>query len=96
MCSLLLPIFLTLTHGQKYNSMEFLLPLIEQMKRLQPETRPTAPQVLREWRRIRGDLSDSLFRWRLGPKSEPAVERMFKDTVAAAWEGVFRLRQLVG
>ncbi len=76
--------------------MEFLLPLIEKMKRQQPETRPTAEQVLREWQRVRGDLNESLFRWRLGPKSEPAIERMFKDTVAVAWEGVFRLRKLVG
>ncbi|EIW54128.1 kinase-like protein [Trametes versicolor FP-101664 SS1] len=82
--------------AQLYNSMEFLLPLIEQMKRHQPETRPTAAQVLREWKKVRGDLNESLFRWRLGPKSEPAIERMFKDTVAVAWEGVFRLRKLVG
>lgn len=76
--------------------MDFLLRLIEPMKRRQPEERPNATEVLREWESIRADLSESLFRWRLGPKSEPAIERMFKDSVAAAWEGVYRLRKFVG
>ncbi|KAI0365099.1 kinase-like protein [Pilatotrama ljubarskyi] len=81
---------------QRYNSMDFLVPLIDKMKRRRPEERPTAEEVLREWESIRADLDESLFRWRLGPKSEPAIERMFNDTVAVAWEGVYRLRKLVG
>ncbi|KAI0828178.1 kinase-like protein [Trametes gibbosa] len=81
---------------QRFNSMEFLLRLIEPMTRRQPETRPTAEQVLVEWQSTRAELNESLFRWRLGPKSEPAIERMFNDTVAVAREGIFRLRKLVG
>ncbi|KAI0351964.1 kinase-like protein [Trametes cingulata] len=81
---------------QRYNSMDFLVPLIDKMTRRLPGERPTADEVLREWESVRADLNESLFRWRLGPKSEPAIERMFKDTVAVAWEGVYRLRKLVG
>ncbi|KAI0824583.1 kinase-like protein [Trametes gibbosa] len=81
---------------QRFNSMEFLLRLIEPMTRRQPETRPTAEQVLVEWQSTRAELNESLFRWRLGPKSEPAIERMFNDTVAVALEGIYRLRKLVG
>ncbi|KAI0824561.1 kinase-like protein [Trametes gibbosa] len=81
---------------QQFNSMEFLLRLIEPMTRRQPETRPTAEQVLVEWQSTRAELNESLFRWRLGPKSEPAIGRMFNDTVAVAREGIFRLRKLVG
>lgn len=34
-------------------------------------------------------------RWRLSPKNEPALERVVNDTVAVAWEGVYRLKKLV-
>ncbi|KAI0634044.1 kinase-like protein [Trametes polyzona] len=81
---------------QRYNSMEFLLGLVEPMKSRGPQKRPSAEDVLREWESIRAGLDEPLFRWRLGPKSEPAIERMVKDTVAVAREGVYRLRQFVG
>ncbi|KAI0634041.1 kinase-like domain-containing protein [Trametes polyzona] len=81
---------------QRYNSMEFLHRLIEPMTREEPQKRPSAEDVFREWKNIRADLDEPLFRWRLGPKSEPAIERMVKDTVAVAREGVYRLRQFVG
>ncbi|KAI0828174.1 kinase-like protein [Trametes gibbosa] len=74
---------------QRYNSMEFLRRLIDPMTRRQPESRPTADQILVEWQSTRSELNESLFRWRLGPKSEPAIGRMFNDTVAVA-------RRLVG
>ncbi|KAI0634040.1 kinase-like protein [Trametes polyzona] len=81
---------------QRYTSMDFLLRLVNPMKSAEPQKRPTAHQALREWHSIRADLDDSLLRWRLGPKSEPAIERMVKDTVAVAKEGVYRLRKFVG
>ncbi|KAH9847021.1 kinase-like protein [Lenzites betulinus] len=81
---------------QPYNSMEFLLRLFEPMTRRNPELRPTADEVRVEWQYTRPELSESLLRWRLGPKSEPAIGRMFNDSVAAAREGVFRLKKLVG
>ncbi|KAI0365102.1 kinase-like protein [Pilatotrama ljubarskyi] len=81
---------------QRYNSMDFLLSLIEPMTARQPEARPTAEQALQEWVKTRAKLSETLYRWRLGPKSEPAFERVMNDTVAVAWEGVYRLKKLVG
>ncbi|KAI0629617.1 kinase-like domain-containing protein [Trametes polyzona] len=81
---------------QKYNSMHFLVPLLERMRQQRPEARPSAAELLAQWEGIRADLPDSLLRWRLGPKSEPAFERLVHDTVAVAWEGMYRLRKFVG
>lgn len=75
--------------------MEFLPSLIEQMTQRQPERRSTAEQVLREWQRARATINESLFRWRLAPKDEPALERVVNDTVAVAWEGVYRIKKFV-
>lgn len=75
--------------------MEFLLALIEPMKRRQPELRPTAEQVLQQWEKTRATINESLFRWRLAPKGEPALERVVNDTVAVAWEGVYRIKKFV-
>ncbi|KAI0363590.1 kinase-like protein [Pilatotrama ljubarskyi] len=80
---------------QKYNSTQFLLPLIEPMLQQRPELRPTASQLLQKWEHIRADLNESLYRWRLGPKTEPAIERMFNNTVAVAWEGIYHLKKFV-
>ncbi|KAI0765727.1 hypothetical protein BD413DRAFT_615614 [Trametes elegans] len=78
---------------QKYNSMKFLVPLIEKMRRTSPASRPTAPELLVQWEEIRADLSESLYRWRLKPKSEPAIKRMLNDTFAAAREGIYHLKK---
>lgn len=75
--------------------MEFLEALIGPMTLRQPEQRPTAEQVSREWQKIRATLNDTDLRWRLGPKNEPAFDRVVNDTVAVAWEGVYRLKKLV-
>ncbi|KAI0645037.1 hypothetical protein C8Q79DRAFT_747305 [Trametes meyenii] len=80
---------------EKYSNVEFLLPLIEPMTEQQPEERPTAEQALQEWEKRRADIQESLYRWRLGPKSEPTLERVVNDTVAVAWESVYRLKQFV-
>ncbi|KAI8968718.1 kinase-like domain-containing protein [Trametes punicea] len=81
---------------EQYKNVEFLHAIIEPMKRQRPEERPTAEEVLREWEKTRAALSDSLRRWRLVPKTEPAIERVVNDTVAVAWEGIYHLKQLVG
>ncbi|KAI0657815.1 kinase-like domain-containing protein [Cubamyces menziesii] len=82
--------------GNKYKNVDFLLPLIEKMKRQRPEERPTAQQVSQEWQQKRATLNDSLFRWRLVSHSEQAIERVVNDTVAVAWEGIYHLKKLVG
>ncbi|KAI0676119.1 kinase-like domain-containing protein [Trametes maxima] len=80
---------------RKYSNVEFLLPIIEPMTLQQSEDRPTAEQALQEWKKRRANIQDSLYRWRLGHKSEPTLERVVNDTVAVAWEGVYRLKQFV-
>ena len=75
--------------------MHFLVPLVDNMRRPRPESRPTAAQLLAQWEEIKADLKESLFRWRLGPKTEPAVERVLNDTVAIAREGIYHLRKFV-
>lgn len=55
----------------------------------------TAEQVLREWEKTRAILNETQLRWRLAPRNEPALERVVNDTVAVAWEGVYRLKKLV-
>ncbi|KAH9851084.1 kinase-like domain-containing protein [Lenzites betulinus] len=79
----------------KYTNIEFLLPLITSMMQKSPERRPTAVQVSREWQNIRAALDDALLRWRLVPKKEQPLERVVNDTVAVAWEGVYRLKKMV-
>ena len=86
---------MVLTLSQKYKNADFLEPLIELMKQERPQERPTAEQALEAWQRKRATLSESLFRWRLVPKSEQAIERVVNDTVAVAWEGIYHLKRLV-
>ncbi|KAI0765741.1 hypothetical protein BD413DRAFT_637951 [Trametes elegans] len=76
---------------QKYKNMQFLLPLIEPMKQMEPHLRPTVEEVMQEWVKTRATVAEYLFRWRLAPKVEPAIERVVNDTVAVAREGVYRL-----
>ncbi|KAI0828026.1 kinase-like domain-containing protein [Trametes gibbosa] len=80
---------------QKFNNVDFLLSLIEPMTQKEPGRRPTAQEVAREWEKTRTTLNESLLRWRLVPKGEAPLERVVNDTVAVAWEGVYRLKQFV-
>ncbi|KAI0774951.1 kinase-like domain-containing protein [Trametes elegans] len=80
---------------QKYKNMEFLLPLIEPMKQMEPHLRPMVEEVMQEWVKTRATVTEYLFRWRLAPKVEPAIERVVNDTVAVAREGVYRLTKFV-
>ncbi|KAL1945402.1 hypothetical protein VTO73DRAFT_2253 [Trametes versicolor] len=64
---------------QRYHSLQFLLPLIESMKHKQPEQRLTASELVQIFASTRKTLNPNGFRWRLGPKSEPAYERLFND-----------------
>ncbi|OSC97567.1 kinase-like protein [Trametes coccinea BRFM310] len=78
---------------QRFNHTDFLLPLINMMKQRQPERRPSADEALAHWLRLRDSLNKSVYRWRLGPKSEPAIGRMFNDVVSVAWEGINNLKK---
>lgn len=65
--------------------MDFLVPVIERMKEEEPELRPPLDDILTQWREIKASLPMKLYRSRLAPQSEPTIERMFNNTVAAAW-----------
>ncbi|KAI0629585.1 kinase-like protein [Trametes polyzona] len=80
---------------EKYKNADFLLPLIEPMTQRRPELRPTADQVLRKWTEQRATLNETLLRWRLVPRDEQPLSRVVNDTVAVAWEGVYRLKKFV-
>lgn len=86
-----------ITHvlAQRYHSLQFLLPLIESMMNKQPEQRLTASELVQIFASTRKTLNPNGFRWRLGPKSEPAYERLFNDGVAVAKESINQLRRLV-
>ncbi|KAI0629598.1 kinase-like protein [Trametes polyzona] len=79
----------------KYKNADFLLPLIEPMTQRLPELRPTADQVLRMWQEQRATLNETLLRWRLVRRDEQPLQRVVNDTVAVAWEGVYRLKKFV-
>ncbi|CDO69429.1 hypothetical protein BN946_scf184791.g24 [Trametes cinnabarina] len=80
---------------QKYINTDFLAPIVEKMRQQVPEDRPSAADLLHEWEGLRADIKESLYRWRLGPKSEPPLERVLNDTVAVAWEGIYHLKKFV-
>ncbi|KAI0645035.1 kinase-like protein [Trametes meyenii] len=80
---------------QKYNNMHFLVSLAGLMTQQNPDARPTVDELMLKWEESRADVNDSLRRWRLGPKAEPAIERVLNDTVAVAWEGIYHLKKFV-
>ncbi|KAI0365113.1 hypothetical protein BV20DRAFT_784326 [Pilatotrama ljubarskyi] len=80
---------------QKYHGLHFLRPLIDSMKQRRPESRPAAPELVIAFQNTRKTLNPSDFRWRLSPKSEPAYERLFNDTVAAAKDSLSQLKRFV-
>ncbi|KAI0629620.1 kinase-like domain-containing protein [Trametes polyzona] len=81
--------------AQKYSNVDFLRTLVEPMLQRRPDLRPTIEQVAANWRSIRASFNDTSIRWRLVPKNEAPLERVVNDTVAVAWEGVYRLKKFV-
>ncbi|KAH9888342.1 kinase-like domain-containing protein [Cubamyces lactineus] len=79
----------------QYHSLDFLCELVDAMKRRQPSQRPTAVELIEIFQKARKKLTPSTLRWRLSLKSQPAYERLFNDTVAAAKDGLSRLRRFV-
>ena len=68
--------------------------MIDLMKQVDPQARPTANEVLTQWCTIREEKV-SLVSWRLSPSSETLYERAFNDTVAAALGGLKTLKSYV-
>ena len=65
------------------------------MKQPQPETRPSATELVTMFRQI-CTLQDTatIARRRLSPKSEAVYERVFNTCVVSAWEGLSQIKQL--
>ncbi|OSC97563.1 kinase-like protein [Trametes coccinea BRFM310] len=80
---------------EEYKDMQFMVPLIQRMKQPRPQDRPPAEDILVQWENIRNSQPKNSYRWRLSPKSEPAIGRMLNDTVAVAWEGINHLKKYV-
>ncbi|CDO69430.1 hypothetical protein BN946_scf184791.g25 [Trametes cinnabarina] len=80
---------------EKYKDLHFLLPLIERMTKRNPQERPSSEELLAQWVEIRDSQPKHIYRWRLSPKSEPAIGRMINDTVAVALEGINHLKKYV-
>ncbi|KAI0774943.1 hypothetical protein BD413DRAFT_611925 [Trametes elegans] len=81
---------------QKYKIADFLLSPVDRMARRDPQSRPTAEEVMREWEKARATISGSLVLWRLTPNHEQPLERVVDDTFASARAGMYRLQKLVG
>ncbi|KAK7688004.1 hypothetical protein QCA50_008374 [Cerrena zonata] len=80
---------------QKYHGLDFLRPLASQMVKHDPAQRPTAPIALNMFRDIRARLTEPTLRWRLRSREETAPERVVYDTVAAAREGIYRIKKMI-
>ncbi|GBE78924.1 predicted protein [Sparassis crispa] len=80
---------------QAYLDLEFLEPLVQKMTAHSPDQRPTAAVAFAVFESIRHRQSSSLLRWRLRRRDETAPERVVYDTMAAAREGIYRLRHFV-
>ena len=68
--------------------------MIDRMKQVQPDMRPTIDEVSEQWKHIRVERGYMTSR-RLSPHSETVYERAFNDTVAAARGGLKTLKSYV-
>lgn len=80
---------------QPYSGLEFLQPLVDAMQDSDPSRRLTASEAMSMFKGIRTGLSPKSLRWRLPSRTESTPESLVYDTVAAAREGLYRLRRLV-
>ncbi|KAK7691420.1 hypothetical protein QCA50_004819 [Cerrena zonata] len=80
---------------EKYYGFEFLEPLIVCMTHEDPRSRPTAQAAFDMFREIRADLAESTLRWRLRSRNESVPERVVYDTVAAAREGIYKIKRMM-
>ncbi|KAK7691449.1 hypothetical protein QCA50_004848 [Cerrena zonata] len=81
--------------AEKYYGLEFLGPLIDDMLQTEPEDRPTAEIAFRTFQKIQSSLTEPTLRWRLRSRKETAPERVVYDTVAAAREGIYRIKRMI-
>ncbi|KII88221.1 hypothetical protein PLICRDRAFT_110166 [Plicaturopsis crispa FD-325 SS-3] len=81
---------------QKYQDLDFLIPLVQEMTQRDPNRRPSASDAFDIFRDIHEQLDPSAQRWRLRPRNETVPERVVRDTIAVAKGGMSSIRRLVG
>jgi hypothetical protein len=62
----------------------------------EPKRRPSTDDATSTFIKIHASLDSSVSRTRIRSKDEPMPERIVRDAVAVAMEGVTNLRRLVG
>lgn len=60
-----------------------------------PKSRPTAEAAYNMFREIQAGLAESTLRWRLRSRKESVPERVVYDTVAAAREGIYKIKRMI-
>lgn len=61
----------------------------------EPRSRPTAEAAYNTFREIQDGLTESTLRWRLRSRKESMPERVVYDTVAAAREGIYKIKRMI-
>ncbi|KII88218.1 hypothetical protein PLICRDRAFT_110998 [Plicaturopsis crispa FD-325 SS-3] len=81
---------------EKYQDLDFLFPLVHVMTQLDPNRRPSASDAFDLFRDIHDQLDTSISRRRLRPRNETVPERVVRDTLAVAKDGMSSIRRFVG
>lgn len=88
-------VFVVYLHGdctspylQKFSNAAMLAPLVQRMVNRNPEQRPSASEVLREWKAIRRGTSRIQRYWRLRPREELWIATPWLDLTAGV-SGLF-------
>ncbi|CCL99183.1 uncharacterized protein FIBRA_01198 [Fibroporia radiculosa] len=68
----------------KISNIDFLVPLIQCMIRVDPALRPGATETLTQWKKIRSSISGLHRQWRLRFRDESLVSKVISDTTCLA------------
>ncbi len=74
---------------QKYSNVGILEPLVSQMTRRNPARRPTAANVLQQWKALRRSVWSVQRFWRPRPREEGLVVRAFSDVFSLVGVSTF-------
>lgn len=72
----------SLTISQKYSNVEFLKPLAQKMRSMDPEQRPDATEAQSRWLQIKETISTANREWRPRPYDENIYDTVTLDVVS--------------
>ncbi|KAH9851078.1 kinase-like domain-containing protein [Lenzites betulinus] len=81
---------------QTFRDTDFIKPLVDCMRQDEPQSRPTANELVTMFQQLCKSEGSSKFRWRLSPRAESIPERMLNDAFTATRDGIRDLQRLVG